>query len=712
MGYFYGSPNEQGQGSEDPRGEDNPYGGYGNKTTGAGGYDNKSGNFSTDDNKLGGGQGGGENKITTTASTVATVPYASPYEQGNGLGPEWNGLLSTSADLSNRDGGTGGSIFDISIPDPITPVTTVNTAVAQPVNTTTYIENDYEDDWMRDWQSSFETNVESQFGNITKGQAANTDLINSNQAATGLEIEGVSDEVSSVQEDLTTATDGINEELLNLSGLQKQYGLQITDAEGNIINLEKDILQNNKTIDQNKNAATAENNSVLAEIDAANTEIDSNFQTTEASIKAQEKAAEALFQGATDSTAALLENLKTNGLGNTYLDVDDSGDKRELPETYITRKALLDAINADTATADITLTDYLDGIEAGKITATDEIVDLMESYQKAKEESLGASDKANKEIIASQGDKEVYGQQYWVDRMSDLKKAGKSNDEIQNIVLAEQEILGTQKSYSGDVVVTAADQNSAWESLMGLMPRFGINNLGPNTPKEYIYDQLLANISTWAKDPSSGISVDTSTSGLFDENTTSVYTMPNGQSIIIKGTDPSFDLFGEKITLGATTNSLFVDGVGLANDEGGNINVVDAGLAEDVNSTVDIGSSIFDGDDVENTTVIDPEPPKDPKIVDPEPPEDPDPEDPDPEDPDPEFPLPDTDPDPDPDELPDPNGTGAFGQDGNAFSLDGVTFWKRIKDRNGRWSYTRVNNYQTNGTSSRRSSWGADVINV
>ena len=503
---------------------------------------------------------------------------------------------------------------------------TVDTAVVQPVNTTTYVENDYEDDWMRDWQSSFETNVESQFGNITKGQAANTDLINSNQAATGLEIEGVSDEVSGVQEELTTATDGINEELLNLSSIQKEYGLQITDAEGNIINLEKDILTNNKTIDQNKNAATAEDKSLSAEIDAANTEIDSNFQTTEASIKAQEKAAEALFEGATDSTAALLEDLKTNGLGNDYLTVTDSGDKRVLPETYTTRKALLDAINADTATADISLTDYLDGIESGKITATDEIVDLMESYQKAKEESLGASDKANKEIIASQGDKEVYGQQYWVDRMSDLKNAGKSYDEIQNIVQAEQEILGTQKSYSGDVVVTAADQNSAWESLMGLMPRFGINNLGPNTPKEYIYDQLLANISTWAKDPSSGISVDTSTSGLFDENTTSVYTMPNGQSIIIKGTDPSFDLFGEKITLGATTNSLFVDGVGLANDEGGNINVVEAGGAEDVNSTVDIGSSIFDDDDVEEP-VIDDEPPKDPKIVDPKPDDDDDDDD-------------------------------------------------------------------------------------
>ena len=587
---------------------------------------------------------------------------------------------------------------------------TVDTAVVQPVNTTTYVENDYEDDWMRDWQSSFETNVESQFGNITKGQAENTDLINSNQAATGLEIEGVSDEVSGVQEELTTATDGINEELLNLSSIQKEYGLQITDAEGNIINLEKDILTNNKTIDQNKNAATAEDKSLSAEIDAANTEIDSNFQTTEASIKAQEKAAEALFEGATDSTAALLEDLKTNGLGNDYLTVTDSGDKRVLPETYTTRKALLDAINADTATADISLTDYLDGIESGKITATDEIVDLMESYQKAKEESLGASDKANKEIIASQGDKEVYGQQYWVDRMSDLKNAGKSYDEIQNIVQAEQEILGTQKSYSGDVVVTAADQNSAWESLMGLMPRFGINNLGPNTPKEYIYDQLLANISTWAKDPSSGISVDTSTSGLFDENTTSVYTMPNGQSIIIKGTDPSFDLFGEKITLGATTNSLFVDGVGLANDEGGNINVVEAGGAEDVNSTVDIGSSIFDDDDVEEP-VIDDEPPKDPKIVDPKPDDDDDDDDDDVDEDDDEddFTLPD---DKDDSELPDPNGTGAFGQDGNAFSLDGVTFWKRIKDRNGRWSYTRVNNYQTNGTSSRRSSWGADVINV
>ena len=64
----------------------------------------------------------------------------------------------------------------------------------------------------------------------------------------------------------------------------------------------------------------------------------------------------------------------------------------------------------------------------------------------------------------------------------------------------------------------------------------------------------------------------------------------------------------------------------------------------------------------------------------------------------------------DDDGLPDPNSTGAFGADGKEFTLDGVTFWKRIKDRNGRWTYVLVDNYQSNdGTSSRRESWGSNV---
>ena len=64
-----------------------------------------------------------------------------------------------------------------------------------------------------------------------------------------------------------------------------------------------------------------------------------------------------------------------------------------------------------------------------------------------------------------------------------------------------------------------------------------------------------------------------------------------------------------------------------------------------------------------------------------------------------------------PSDLTDPEGDGAYGQDGRAFTLDGVTYWKRIKDRNGRWTYSRLDSYQSNGTGSRRSSWGANVQN-
>ena len=191
---------------------------------------------------------------------------------------------------------------------------------------------------------------------------------------------------------------------------------------------------------------------------------------------------------------------------------------------------------------------------------------------------------------------------------------------------------------------------------------------------------------------------------MFDENTTKVYTLENGDVLTRKITSPIItDEDGKELfRLGDDVDTLFMNNVEIGTRKGDVTSVPAEGEANHIDSRVMVGddnnpnspanrpdggngndngqSGNNNGQSGEETPVA----PTDPVVGE-------------------DIPL--------PNDLTDPDGTGAYGQNGQPFSLDGVTFWKRIKDRNGRWTYTRLDSYQDNGTASRRAGLSNNVQN-
>ena len=346
-----------------------------------------------------------------------------------------------------------------------------------------------------------------------------------------------------------------------------------------------------------------------------------------------------------------------------------------------------------------TVNDYISAVEKDEAEVNDEIIGLMEAYDAAQTKSLEASNAVNRSVNDAQddatGEKDKYDQKYWSNRLKELKESGLSESDVQSQLRKEMSIL-KDKTYSGDTIVTGEDHITAWADFNSFMYSLGITDAGPNAPKEYVYETFLDNIDQWVKDGK--VSVESSTSGMFDENTTNIYTLPNGQQVITKGTSPMFtDENGEEFRFGNDALTLFMDGVELGSRDGGVTTVTKQGEANHVDSTVNIGDDT-NPNSVGNQTSGNDNSTPEPEVVEEVVEE---------EETDPvvgeDIPLPDN--------LTDPDGDGAYGQDGRAFTLDGVTYWKRIKDRNGRWTYTRLDSYQINGTGSRRSSWGENVQN-
>ena len=346
-----------------------------------------------------------------------------------------------------------------------------------------------------------------------------------------------------------------------------------------------------------------------------------------------------------------------------------------------------------------TVNDYISAVEKGEAEINDEIIGLMEAYDAAQTRSLETSNAANKSVNDAQDDtlseQDKYDQKYWSNRLKELKTSGLSESDVQSQLRKEMSIL-KDKTYSGDTIITGEDHITAWADFNSFMYSLGITDAGPHAPKEYVYETFLNNIDQWVKDGK--VTVESSTSGMFDENTTNIYTLPNGQQVITKGTSPMFtDENGEEFRFGNDTLTLFMDGVELGSRDGGVTTVTKQGEANHVDSTVNIGDDTNPNSAGNQTSGNDnstPEPEVVEEVVE----------------------AAETDPVvgediPLPDDLTDPDGDGAYGQDGRAFTLDGVTYWKRIKDRNGRWTYTRLDSYQINGTGSRRSSWGENVQN-
>ena len=163
--------------------------------------------------------------------------------------------------------------------------------------------------------------------------------------------------------------------------------------------------------------------------------------------------------------------------------------------------------------------------------------------------------------------KSKYNQTYWANQIKSKADGGLGLTQAQ--VGAAQDKVGMNKAYSNDRVVTTANKDAALFKLKKITGS----------------DATLQN---------GGVTKSTSTSGLFNENTTDKYDYAgNNPDVTVKTTDPKFDIFGKEIRLGDKTSTTFVDGTAT------NTVTNPTGAANGVNSTV----AAADADDKDDTVV-------------------------------------------------------------------------------------------------------------
>ena len=171
--------------------------------------------------------------------------------------------------------------------------------------------------------------------------------------------------------------------------------------------------------------------------------------------------------------------------------------------------------------------------------------------------------------------KSKYNQTYWANQIAPkvIDANGKNIGGLgltQAQVGAAQDKVGMNKAYSNDRVVTTANKDTALFKLK----------------------KLTGSMATLGN----GVTKSTSTSGLFNENTTDKYDYAgNNPDVTIKTTDPKFDIFGKEIRLGAKKSTTFVDGTAT------NTVTNPTGAANGVGSTV----AKANADGVKDTVVAD-----------------------------------------------------------------------------------------------------------
>jgi len=164
--------------------------------------------------------------------------------------------------------------------------------------------------------------------------------------------------------------------------------------------------------------------------------------------------------------------------------------------------------------------------------------------------------------------KSKYDQAYWSNQIKSKADGGLGLTQAE--VRAAKEKVGDKKAYSGDRVVTTANKDTALFKLK----------------------KLTGSMATLGN----GVTKSTSTSGLFNENTTDKYDYAgNNPDVTIKTTDPKFDIFGKEIRLGAKKSTTFVDGTAT------NTVTNPTGAANGVGSTV----AKANADGVKDTVVAD-----------------------------------------------------------------------------------------------------------
>jgi len=438
------------------------------------------------------------------------------------------------------------------------------------------------------------------------------------------------------------------QELLQLDASAKKLGLSLVDTQGVQVDIKRDIIENQDRMQQGQNSDFI-----------ARTALDNQVNKAVDSVGVRLDDANENFDSFTDYTEDSFD-LVVGGQQILGDELEESGFKM------------------------------------------DNIFSTVESQAKRRQKELQAEDKELRQSVELNAKEDSYNQEYWAARLKQLQDDPETADQAQTILSGEKDVL-KDKAYSGDKIITVDDQNLQRENLMAINSQLGVLGASPAAPPEYIFEQTLNNIDGWIEDGNG--SVKETVSGMFDENTERVYTLDSGDVITRRMTSPVInDEDGnEMVRLGDDTDQLFVNGVELGTRKGDITTTTKDGEANHVDSTTGIGddnnpnspANRPDGGNQNNNggqgqgqgqgnQSEAPVAPTDPVVGE-------------------DIPL--------PDDLTDPNGTGAYGQDGNAFTLDGVTFWKRIKDRNGRWTYTRMDSFENQGTTARRQDWGQNVQN-
>ena len=572
-----------------------------------------------------GNEGNNYTNYLTPAPKAPTPIYASPNEQGQNK-PAPTPVVPTVAPpkikltMGEENDGYGVN-RDVYEGSPYKDQFAVNSRNSFTEDAIEEAQQSSRDDWIKEWAKNLETGVtdnnkdfQDQLDNSSQGVKNNLSLIEKNTGAIDTNRDATGNEIQGVQSQVDTA----NDDLLRLDEIQKEYGYQLVDAEGNIVDVQNDIIKNRNQQISGQKADLLEQNAQVNRIAQAEKEVGdvyaNQFQIQDDVLRNEEGI-----------------ELSTEQLNNIVFDVDDLG------------------VNLENVT-----------------------VKADDNVEKAK-----------------------YNQEYWANRLKVLSSQG---EDAQTILAQEMNEL-KDKTYSGDTIVTAEDQDAAWLDVYDIMNQFNLD-ASPVVPKEYQYEILDSKLDEWVK--SGLVKVERTVEGMLDEYTTSVYTLPDGKVITRKAVSPVItDSDGEEYRFGNDKSTLFLDGVPVGESDGGITSLIPQGQANHLDSTVMIGddnnpnspANRPDGGNQNNTggqgqsqgnQSETPVAPTDPVVGE-------------------DIPL--------PNDLTDPDGTGAYGQNGQPFSMDGVTYWKRIKDRNGRWTYARLDSYQDNGTASRRAGLSNNVQN-
>ena len=183
----------------------------------------------------------------------------------------------------------------------------------------------------------------------------------------------------------------------------------------------------------------------------------------------------------------------------------------------------------------------------------------------------GGGGNNNLNIVSSKQNidgKSKYNEAYWANQIKSKADGGLGLTQAE--VAAAQKAIGMDKAYSGDKVVTTANKDTAAFKLAKVTGS----------------DAVLGD----------GVTKTTSKSGLFGENTTDNYDYSgNNPDVTVKTNDPQFDIFGNKIRVGAKTSTTFVDGTAT------NTVTNATGAANGVNSVVTNANA----DDIDDTVVAD-----------------------------------------------------------------------------------------------------------